>query len=272
VRLHVLSDLHLERHEFTAPDVDADVVVLAGDIARGTRGVEWARSWAQGRPVLFVAGNHEFYGHATPGLIEDLRDSAKGSTIRVLENDDTIIDGVRFLGCTLWTDFGVDGEAGRAETMRLCGRVINDYGQITFGPGGRALTRSNRALTPSDTRDLHLASRSWLATRLAEPHHGRTVVITHHAPLIRKRPSVPMLRALAGAFASDLTDLMGGDRVALWIFGHTHRVASLDLRGTRVISNPRGYPRQPVAGFDPACVIDLERTGQSSSARDRRAG
>jgi predicted phosphodiesterase len=54
-----------------------------------------------------------------------------------------------------------------------------------------------------------------------------------------------------------VTDLMGGDRVIVWIFGHTHRVADLDIRGTRVLSNPRGYPHQPVAGFDPYCVIEL---------------
>jgi predicted phosphodiesterase len=65
-------------------------------------------------------------------------------------------------------------------------------------------------------------------------------------------------RALACAFASDVTELMGEERVALWIFGHTHRVADLKVRGTRVISNPRGYPHEPVAGFDPACVVELD--------------
>ena len=97
--------------------------------------------------------------------------------------------------------------------------------------------------------------------RLAEPHSGSTVVVTHHAPVIRTRPREPVLRAVAGAFASDATDLMGSDRVALWIFGHTHRVADLVVRGTRVISNPRGYPQQPVAGFDSARVVELGGAG-----------
>jgi predicted phosphodiesterase len=83
-------------------------------------------------------------------------------------------------------------------------------------------------------------------------------VVTHHAPLIRTRPSSPVMRALAGAFVSDVTYLMGGDRVALWVFGHTHRVADLERDGTRVVSNPRGYPHQPVAGFDPACVMEVD--------------
>ena len=140
VRLHVLSDLHLERRSLVPAGIDADAVVLAGDIATGTRGVDWARSWASGRPVLYVAGNHEFYGHAMPGLIDELRRAAVGSSVHVLENDEVVLDGVRFLGCTLWSDFEFDGRERRAESMRLCERVVNDYEYITFGPGGRTLT------------------------------------------------------------------------------------------------------------------------------------
>lgn len=257
MRLYVLSDLHLEREQFAPIAVDADVIVLAGDVAVGTDGVQWARTWADRRPVLYVVGNHEFYGHAVDQLIEDMRRAAAGSSVRVLENDELIIDGVRFLGCTLWSDFDFDGAERRAESMLLCERVVNDYGQIEYGAAGSPLT-------PEDSRQLHLVSRRWLETRLANPHPGPTVVVTHHAPLIRTKPSSPVLRALAGAFASDVTDLMNGDRVALWIFGHTHRVADLELHGTRVISNPRGYPHQPVTGFDPACVIEVNASGATA--------
>jgi predicted phosphodiesterase len=250
VRLQVLSDLHLEQEPFTLQDRGADGIVLAGDTATGTRGVEWARGWADGRPVLYLAGNHEFYGHTLPGLIGELKTAAEGSSIRVLENDEVVLAGIRFLGCTLWGDFDFDGAERRERSMRLCERVVNDYTHIAFGPAGRTLA-------PRDTRTLHVSSRRWLADRLARPHDGPTVVITHHAPLIRTRPPRPELRALAGAFASDLTELMGDDRVALWIYGHTHRAADLEVDGTRVISNPRGYPHQPVAGFDPDYVIEV---------------
>ncbi len=250
VRIHVLSDLHLERDAFHATEVDADVVVLAGDIDVGTRGVEWAARSARGRPVIYVPGNHEFYGHAIPGLIDDLRTAAAGSSVHVLENDALSLDGVRFLGCTLWSDFDFDGPDRRAEAMALCQRVVNDYGYIRFEPG-------DRTLAPSDTRMLHVSSRRWLAERLAEPHEGPTVIVTHHAPLIRGQPPTAVLRAVAGAFASDVTGLMGADRVALWIFGHTHRLANLEHFGTRVVSNPRGYPHQPVDGFDPGLVINV---------------
>ncbi len=250
MRLHVLSDLHLEQQPFTPPGVEADVVVLAGDVHGGTRGVEWARGWADERPVLYVAGNHEFYGHAWPSLIDELRDAAAGSSLRVLENDEVVLGGVRFLGCTLWSDFDFDGAERREVSMRISQRAVNDYSQILFDGG-------SRRLAAMDTREAHLESRRWLEEQLAQPFDGATVVITHHAPLIRTRPSSPLWRALAGAFVSDLTGLMRGDRVALWIFGHTHRWADVEVRGTRVVSNPRGYPHEPVGEFDPELVVEV---------------
>jgi predicted phosphohydrolase len=254
VRLHVVSDLHGEFAPFEPPPVDADVLVLAGDVALGTAGVRLARTWSRGRPVLFVAGNHEYYRHALPGLTADLRAAATGSPVHVLENDELILDGVRFLGCTLWSDFEAAGAAEMERSMRVCGRLLNDYEVIAW-------SEEDRALRPEDTRALHERSRRWLEERLAVPHDGPTVVITHHAPLVRPAPTKPLHRALAGAFASDLTALMGGDRVNLWIYGHLHRSADLEVAGTRLVSNPRGYPHEPVEAFEPGLVVELGGTG-----------
>jgi hypothetical protein len=97
-----------------------------------------------------------------------------------------------------------------------------------------------------------------LEHRLDARFEGPTVVVTHHGPLPPREPIAdPLRRALAGAFVSDLTSLMGGDRVALWIHGHTHRRVDVAMRGTRVVSNPRGYPHEPVEGFDPGLVIEI---------------
>ena len=82
------------------------------------------------------------------------------------------------------------------------------------------------------------------------------MVVTHHAPLFRAQLRDPVERALAGAFASDLTAMMGAEQADLWIFGHTHIAADLDVAGTRVVSNPRGHPHQPVTHFEPGRVIE----------------
>jgi predicted phosphodiesterase len=250
VRLHVLSDLHLEHAPFTVPALDADVLVLAGDTAPGTAGIEWMHRHLPGRTIVCVAGNHEFYGHDLPGLSTRLRAAARGGDIHVLENDAVVIGGVRFLGCSLWSDFDYAGAANRANSMLLCERLVNDYKQI------RA-SALDRRLRPQDTLDLHVASRAWLATALAAPHDGPTVVVTHHAPLVRRRErSSAVLDAVAGAFASDLTELMG-PAADLWIFGHIHRCLDTEVNGTRVLSNQRGYPHEPVDGFAPALLVDV---------------
>ncbi len=252
VRLHVLSDLHLERGIEEVPVVEADVVVLAGDIATGVNGVEWARDWAGQRPVIYVAGNHEFYGHSLPGLIGDLHRAAAGSPVHVLENREVALGGVRFLGCTLWSDFDFDGRERRESAMRLCERTVSDYYVI----------RRDHQLPVSaeDTRALHLASRAWLTDRLAHEHDGPTVVVTHHAPYISWRPPEQALRLLAGAFVSDLSEVMASHHVDLWIYGHTHRQADLNFAGTRILSNPRGYPNEPVADFNPRLVVHVGDT------------
>ena len=250
VRLHVLSDLHLEHAEFRSPAVHADAIVLAGDVAPGTAGIEWMRRHGDGRPIIHVAGNHEFYGHDLPGLIPRLKHAALGSGIHVLENDEVVIDGVRFLGCSLWSDFDFAGAESRSDTMRICERLVNDYKRIR-------VSDSDRPLRAQDTRELHLASRAWLAARLAAHHDGPTVVVTHHAPVVRGRPQNPLMAAVGGAFASDLSELMARERVALWIFGHIHRSVDTEVNGTRVLSNQRGYPHEPVAGFDPGLVVEI---------------
>jgi predicted phosphohydrolase len=254
VRLHVLSDLHLERGDPLPPVVDADMLLLGGDIGPGVAGLQAAAQWWTDLPILYVSGNHEPYGGALPQITEQLREAAApfGDRVRVLEDDEVVIDGVRFLGCTLWSDFEAGGGVQERElSMELCARVVNDYRYVSWSP-------EDRKLRPEDTLGLHRASRRWLEDRLAEPFDGQTVVMTHHGPLAPPfRISNAVRRAVAGAFVSDLSDLIGADRVDLWVYGHTHRVHDADTNGTRVLSNPRGYPQEPAAGFDPALVVEV---------------
>jgi predicted phosphodiesterase len=253
VRIHVLSDLHLERGGEPPVAVHADVVVLAGDIGRGVHGLQAAIGWWPRHRILYVPGNHEPYGHGLPGLIGELRTVAAAANGRacVLERDEVVIGGVRFLGCTLWSGFDLAGARERARAMAICGELVNDYEQIAWTPQARTLR-------PQDTLRLYRASRRWLAHRLDAHFPGPTVVVTHHSPLPpREHIADPLHRALAGAFVSDLTDLMGSDRVTVWIHGHTHRRGDVAVRGTRVVSNPRGYPHEPVDGFDPALVLEI---------------
>lgn len=248
MKIRILSDLHLEFAPFEAPAADADVVVLAGDAAPGLRGLEWARASFGETPVVYVAGNHEFYRHATPKLTEDLAREAEGSTVRFLENGEVILHGVRFLGCTLWTDFDLFGE--RISSAAAAQAAMNDFRLIRVSP-------KFRRFGPGDARTLHLRSVNWLHARLSTPFVGPTVVVTHHAPSIRSSAPERRRDPLTAAYASDLEWMLDGS-AALWIHGHTHHCADYTLGGTRVVSNQRGYPHEDAAGFDPAFVIELD--------------
>jgi len=117
MKLHILNDLHIEFEDFAPPATDADVVILAGDIGVGVEGLRWAKDRFLDRPVIYVPGNHEFYHHDL-SLIEELKAQAP-EHIHVLNDDQVVIGGVRFLGCILWTDFALFGEAERFFAMQL---------------------------------------------------------------------------------------------------------------------------------------------------------
>ena len=93
MRLRILSDLHLEFHDWTPPTVDADAVVLAGDIDVGVDGLTWARQNFASLPVVYVPGNHEFYGKRWERALASLRDVARRLDIALLDGDEAIIDG-----------------------------------------------------------------------------------------------------------------------------------------------------------------------------------
>ena len=255
VRSNVLSDLHLSRGELPLPDTDADLVILAGDLGRPAEAFAWARRID--RPVLYVPGNHEFYGGEMSAVLGDMRARCTGTTIRVLDRDEIVVDGVRFLGTTLWTDFMLfgDGEP-RNVAMQAAQRFSRDFSRILVEDGGAA-----RLFTPEDSALLFERSARWLAERLATPHAGPTVVVTHHAPSPRSVHPRFDGSPINAAFVSQAEHLIRGDQVRLWVHGHTHDSFDYRVDGTRVVCNPRGYARDGVdenPGFDPMLIVELD--------------
>lgn len=141
-----------------------------------------------------------------------------------------IIDGVRFLGSILWTDFALFGEADQFFAIRQAQQCMTDFSIIR---------NHGRDFTPQDAIGLHTASRDWLAATLTQPFDGKTVVVTHHAPSSRSVPQRYADDRLSPAFASNLEALMDGDRAALWVHGHVHDSFDYEIHGTRVVCNPR---------------------------------
>jgi predicted phosphodiesterase len=270
MQIHFASDLHLEYLNRRFPDhlrIDrlttpfADVLVLAGDIHVGTQMVDKFGRWPH--PVLYVPGNHEFYDCAIEPQIQKIKAAAKDTAMIVLACDEYIDQGVRFLGCTLWTDYQLMGTGGRQlASMFACEARIADHRKIM------GVQKVGQGFSAQQAFELHQRERAWLEEKLSQPFEGRTVVITHHAP---SRGSIhPRFRGdpCNAAFVSDLDDLVA--KADFWIHGHVHDSFDYQVGKCRVLANPGSYAttlgkvkafeelefENPF--FDPQKVIDLE--------------
>lgn len=262
MKLNILSDLHLGFGAMEWPITDADLVVLAGDISRPREGIAWALRLE--KPVLYVPGNHEFYGGSLDGTVARLRELSAGTLVHVLDRDELVIDGVRFLGATLWSDFELFDtperrQASKAEAQRL----MYDFSRI------RTREDADTIFTPDDAAGLFRRDAAWLDEQLGRAHDGPTVVVTHHAPSrqsIHPRFADSLLNA---AYASDAAHLMGAERATLWIHGHMHNNFDYLERGTRVVCNSRGYCRGGVdenPAFDPRFMVEVGARTPSTAA------
>lgn len=238
MNLLVLSDLHLE---FSLLDIDVagvDVIVLAGDVHIGTKGIPWIEAKSHGLPVVYVPGNHEFYKGEHSRVLRDLRAAcAATSNIHLLDMDKITIGDVEFLGATLWTDFslyrGTEFGVRAAESYAIEG--MSDFsGAIRFEERGVF-----RKLQPRDTIQMHISARQWLTGELMVPTRRKRVVVTHHAP--SKQSVAPQYQGnlLTPAYASHMDDVI--ELADLWIHGHMHDSFDYGMGKCRVICNPRGY-------------------------------
>ncbi|MGQ3052399.1 MAG: metallophosphoesterase [Roseateles sp.] len=272
MKVLILSDLHLEFAPFEpVPDLEFDVVILAGDIhSPAKRAVQWAADRFRGKPVIYLLGNHEYFDGRLDTTLAEAHREAEGSNVHLLDGDELVIDGVRFLGATLWTDFalaietpeGLVSDAGRA--MKMATNLLNDYALIrTFDESAEPDTwryKQGRKLQAADTLRIHQVQRAWLREKLAEPFSGPTVVVTHHAP---HRGSLAQRYAddwASGAFVNELPEAIFEVPV-LFVHGHTHQSFDYRVRSCRVVCNPRGYVnwsgRIENKAFDPGLVIDV---------------
>lgn len=254
MKLHILSDLHLSVQGLQHPETDADVVILAGDIARPAAAIDWARGF--GKPVLYVPGNHEFYGSSLAETRALLQQHSAGSQVQVLDNASTVLQGVRFIGSTLWTDFLATGDgAAREHAMAQAQQFMRDFSRIRM-----AAQPGEGLFSPLDSAALFAANARWLQHECARPFAGPTVVITHHAPTLHSIHPRFAGSPINACFVADAAALVAGSGARLWIHGHTHDSFDYQVGNTRVLCNPRGYAKDGVvenARFDPQLVVAL---------------
>lgn len=255
MKIWIASDLHLEFGEpfNPIPPAGADIMVCAGDIL--TKGIcpsiKWlAEKFAPLIPVVFVSGNHEFYGGSMVENIPDARElAAQYPNFHFLENDKVDIDGVRFIGGSLWTDFRLRGR-DPALAMAHADHGMNDFRRIKFAK------LPYRKFKPIHSYRKHQETRDFIASELRACRGGKAVVVTHHAPSAQS--IAPEFRddPLCPCYASDLDALIGETQPTLWVHGHVHNANDYLIERTRIISNPRGYPGERTS-FDPGFTVEI---------------
>lgn len=269
MRIQFLSDLHLETQpQFgAAPAAGADLLVLAGDIGSyqaGSRlvdddfglgrfsprgpGARWPR-------VLYVPGNHEYDGLEFEATHARLQALCEALGIEWLERRTRVIDGVRFVGTTLWTDFDALVPPG-ADTTQALRQRHKAFRAANFYLSKNTTLREGRPLMAEDLRALGLACQQWLREALAEPFDGPTVVVTHFAPSLRSAdPRYGLTPGTAG-FCNALDDLL--PHADLWLHGHLHCPQDYRVGRCRVAANPLGYAgKGEQAGFRLAWTIEF---------------
>jgi predicted phosphodiesterase len=245
--------LHLEFADAQLQSPNADVCVCAGDIA--TSGIVPSLKWLKeyvvsAMPVVFVAGNHEFYRASLLESVSEARAYADENGIHFLEQDSITISGTTFWGATLWTDFALFGRPDQG--MAIAEASMNDFKRIKYS---KQPYRRFRAL---DALRNHREGRSKLLDTLSAPRAGKIVVVTHHAPSMESLSPAFRNDQLSAAYASDLDDLITEYQPDLWVHGHIHQAVDYRIGNTRVMSNPRGYPDEPSFGlFNPSMVVEI---------------
>ncbi|KRB30408.1 metallophosphoesterase [Acidovorax sp. Root70] len=281
MNIQLLSDLHLEAHPHFVPEPapGADVLVLAGDVGSYQQGSQLGDNdfglarfsplpqhagWPT--PVLFVPGNHEYDAQDFDAAHQRLRQTCDRLGIAWLERETLVLQGVRFVGTTLWSDFDAlaDHEGTTDLTHRLklrdkAFRAANFYLRKTGG------TRHAEPFLAEPMREQALVCQQWLRDALQQPFDGPTVAVTHFAPSLRSAdPRYGLVPGTAG-FCNALDDLL--THTPLWLHGHLHAPSNYTVAGARsdgtawqcrVVANPLGYARKgEQVAFQPRCVVTV---------------
>lgn len=265
MKILLLSDLHIEFTNNThhTPQIECDIIVLAGDIGTGLNGIKLANKWngELNIPIVIINGNHEYYdngygayfGMGKLNLFQEMQLrqlSLCNNGVHFLENGSMVVGGVRFLGCTLWTDFRTDKNLTQEQEMYQAKQFLNDYRACYYEPG--------KLLTPQNTFDMHKKSKAWLNKEIKKPFEGKTVVVTHHSPILQGSNPI-YLGDKNGGFCNKMDNFIKkhSEVIDLWLFGHTHFCTDADVNGVRIVSNQKGYHGEKINDFDNFKIIDV---------------
>jgi len=254
--LAIVSDLHMEIWKQWFPEIDygdADVVVFLGDIGNGTDPLHMmkkVKDAKEGREVIYIIGNHEYYKHNFAVMNENIHELAEEFGIILLDKGTVKIGGVTFIGATLWTDYEINTTVPKVIAMAAAKTGINDH---------RVIHTDEGLFSPEQAAEMNAEEKEFIFSEIAKAGRDDCVVLTHHAP--SKLCVAPEFigSPLNGAFCNEWDDQITEDGPLLWAFGHTHWDVDFELGHTRVVSRQLGYPGERVSTkqppFEPLLIV-----------------
>lgn len=267
VRIALISDIHIEFlrdegkfvHDIYIGEQSVDVLILAGDIDVDGFGASWAvrQSELLKVPVIYIAGNHEFYGGKWTETIETIKEITAGTNVHFLNRDSVEINGSRFIGCTLWSDLRLFGNKRLKETVVTIQNGVNDYHRIKRDDSISAPGKL-RFISPEHTISEFDKNLAFITKELEVDFSGKTFVVTHHAPSLNCLPLDEQDNLISAAYASNLDALIIKHKPEAWLHGHIHTQKTHRIGETLVASRPRGYPQlqdRPTLGFKPMIFV-----------------
>lgn len=278
MKFKLISDVHLEFGDFNIKNDGVDTLVIAGDllivedlhdIAKEEMDNRFAQQLLSNKllkvqdfrnflahvskefkHVVYVMGNHEFYNGRLFGSVRHLREELEEyPNIHLLDDQSVTIEGVKFIGGTLWTDFNKLNPL----VMNDAGQFMNDYKVIRHDKHG-----NYRKLAPKDTAAKYVQTAHYIRNTLLDTVQP-VVVVTHHAPSFMSIPECYKSDSLNGAYASELSELiLDFPNIRYWLHGHIHSSLDYTIGDTRVVCNPRGYSGYELnPKFNPNLILEI---------------
>jgi predicted phosphodiesterase len=226
MKFDVLSDIHLEsRSKGYQLKEEGDLLLLAGDICTVTPSITLSTFLAQCKSkykeVVYVAGNHEFYGSELGTALKQLRNICKVQGVHFLDNEVVEIEGRKIVGATLWSDLS------NPIAAMYAGNLMNDYLAIKYGV---------YSLSTSHTDNMYQISRQFIK----DNHEEGCIILTHHAPSFLSIADKWRGHKVNAAYASNMSELSDMPPCT-WVHGHTHNKVDYYIGNVNVISRPVGY-------------------------------
>lgn len=249
-----LSDIHLDSSNYpfyqNINTDGVDIIILAGDIGNKFQAMNFIKPFLdKGIIVIYVLGNHEFYNENTKPLtiaeiIKGWKErEEKNENLYVLNNESIIIDGIKFIGSTGWTNITPEMFSEKEVNSEL--NMSSDFHKIMKTKLMKGyVTLRGYPISIENYKELHDEAINYIKEEIAKPFNGTKILITHH-PLTKNsnNPEYPTDNFNFQLYCSEYDSIIEKSDLDYYFHGHVHHSCSYYLNGTLVDCNAYGYAK-----------------------------